>query len=165
MFNHHIEKNNQTSWHYVPDEKSFVVVANENIKPGEEIAVSYGIKSSSRFLHYYGFVPEHNNHESIPIPLVLNKADPLLETKEKLVGEKLEIRTLQFFPEADYVCYSNDKVMSHLRFIEFKGDPQRLNAVFLQFRQKCSSCTNLLKRRNLQRYVFQAYRVTMSTLR
>eukprot|EP01022_Parablepharisma_sp_SALTPOND_P035971 TRINITY_DN971_c0_g1_i1.p1 TRINITY_DN971_c0_g1~~TRINITY_DN971_c0_g1_i1.p1 ORF type:complete len:476 (-),score=32.41 TRINITY_DN971_c0_g1_i1:16-1443(-) len=127
MFNHYIEKRDQTTWRYVPDEKSFVVIAKKDIKQGEVISLNYGAKPSSQFLHYYGFVPEYNEYESVPIPLALNKTDPLLEVKQNLIGNKLETLRLQCFPEASQFCYSNYKLMSYLRFIEYKGYPQQLS--------------------------------------
>ena len=136
MFNHHIEKNDQTSWHYVPTEKCFAITAREEIVAGEAIAVNYGSKCSSRFLHYYGFIPDNNTYESVPIEIALDKADPLLAEKLKIIGNEptnLSIRELPFFPESAYLCCENDYVMSYLRFVVYSDNPLRLHAVLLKF--------------------------------
>ncbi len=91
--------------------------------------MNYGTKCSGRFLHYYGFLPATNSYESVLLDLVLAPADPMLVAK-KLVADSLVLRRLPFFPDADYLCYPNDKVMSYLRFIEFSGDVALLNQVF-----------------------------------
>lgn len=40
MFNHHIEKTWQTTWHYDSDMKTFVVTAREDIPRGEAVCKS-----------------------------------------------------------------------------------------------------------------------------
>ena len=131
MFNYSIDNHNQTYWHYISMEKSFIVVAKENIKKGEEIFVDYGTKCSSRFLQYYGFIPENNKYEYVPIALKLDKDDSLLKDKQKILGiDTIEIRELRFSLCKDWPHHKNDKVISYLRLIEYKGDPKNLNTVY-----------------------------------
>lgn len=130
MFNYHCEKKNQTYWCYVSAEQAFTIVAQKNISKGEVISVNYGTKCSSRYLHYYGFIPENNLHESVPISLKLHKDDPLLEEKQRMLEtDTMELRKLEFAVSDCWPLNKNDKVMSYLRFIEYKGDPKALSNV------------------------------------
>ena len=75
-------------------------------------------------------MPNNNTYESVPIPLSLNKDDPILKEKQKLLGfDKLDIRTIQCFPFHDYMNSTNEKILSYLRFIEYAGEPHKLSAV------------------------------------
>lgn len=81
-------------------------------------------------MHYYGFIPENNNYISVPIKLVFDKNDPLLDIKQKILGiNTLEIRSLPFFPDLDYLGSQNEKVMSYLRLISFEGNSSALMQV------------------------------------
>jgi len=131
MFNYHCEKKDQTCWFYEPNEALFVVIAQRNISKGEPISVNYGTKSSSRYLHYYGFIPENNIYESVPIDLKLHKEDPLLEEKKRILNISImEVKRLEFAIKENLSLNKNDKIMSYLRFIEHNGDSKALSIVF-----------------------------------
>jgi hypothetical protein len=131
MFNYHTEKRDQTHWYYEPNEQAFIIIAQQPISKGEAISVNYGTKSSSRYLHYYGFIPENNIYESVPIDLQLHKEDPLLKEKQRILNiDTVEIRRLEFSMKENWLLNKNDKVMSYLRFIEYEGDSKILSTVF-----------------------------------
>lgn len=135
MFNYHYEKRGQTYWQYIQAEQCFIITAQISIRKGESISVNYGTKSSSRYLHYYGFIPENNTYEYVPIQLKLRKDDPLLKEKQQILRiDTMEIKNLNFAIKDHWSTNKSDKVMCYLRFIEYKGDVTTLSKVNLVVR-------------------------------
>jgi len=67
------------------------MVANREIKRGEELFDSYGEKCNWKFLHGYGFVLEDNECNTAPITIEIDPTDPLKTEKEMLISMKLEL--------------------------------------------------------------------------
>ena len=86
MLNH--KRPRQTHWNYDDSCNAFVVKGLSNIKKGEEVFDSYGIKCNSRFLLNYGFTVENNEDNEFKIILILNESSPYFKEKMAYLGGK-----------------------------------------------------------------------------
>jgi len=86
MLNH--KRPRQTHWNYDDSCNAFVVKGLANIKKGEEVFDSYGIKCNSRFLLNYGFTVENNEDNEFKIILILNESSPYFKEKMEYLGGK-----------------------------------------------------------------------------
>ena len=59
-----------------------------NVKKGQEVFDSYGIKCNSRFLLNYGFTVENNEDNEYKIILTLNETSPCFKEKMLFLGAK-----------------------------------------------------------------------------
>jgi histone-lysine N-methyltransferase SETD3 len=74
MLNH--KRPRQTHWNYDDTCNAFVIKGVSNVKKGDEVFDSYGIKCNSRFLLNYGFTVENNEDNEFKIILILNESSP-----------------------------------------------------------------------------------------
>ncbi|KAM7541038.1 hypothetical protein Aperf_G00000035739 [Anoplocephala perfoliata] len=117
MINH---KQGQITTDYDPVNRSLLFYAMESCQKNEEIFMDYGIRTSTEFLLYSGFVPETNRFHKVPIKLGLSKFDKLLELRNQVLGKlKLtsEISVLisaqeDSFPPANLIAFARVFVMN-----------------------------------------------------
>ena len=129
MFNYYTDKVGQTKWKYIPEEKAFTVMALKDIKRNEIVGLDYGEKASTTYLVYYGFIPENNILENVLIRSYLNKGDPMLKEKQKILcfsNQELALALRSCYMDWTNKPISNDKMMANLRFIVYKGDVKTL---------------------------------------
>lgn len=75
MFNTDTPKN--TFWHYDKARKGFVVEAHTDIRKGEQLFDTYGVKCNYRYFLYYGFVKSKNfKNNEFPLTLKISESDP-----------------------------------------------------------------------------------------
>ena len=86
MLNH--KRPRQTHWNFDDASNSFVIKGVSNVKKGQEVFDSYGIKCNSRFLLNYGFTVENNEDNEFKIILSLNESTPLFKEKITFLGGK-----------------------------------------------------------------------------
>ena len=86
MLNH--KRPRETYWNFDDACNSFVIKGAANIKKGEEVFDSYGIKCNSRFLLNYGFTVENNEDNEFKIILILNESSPFFKEKMAFLGRK-----------------------------------------------------------------------------
>ena len=84
---------------------------------------SYGRKSNTRFLLNYGFINLNNDANDLPLKLELNIEDPLFGDKIKALNG-YRWRNYNFM--GDYEENITAKIISFLRYIEFKGSSAQL---------------------------------------
>ncbi len=128
MLNHSFNKN--TKWSYDDNLNAFVFKSTRNIIKNEIVTDSYGIKTSDRYLFYYGFfLPEHhvieiNNKKlrknnklktlnSNEINLILEKLNLLLKDKKKYknLGEEFKLQKLILQTEIEILEQYNKKII------------------------------------------------------
>ena len=134
MFNYKYGSN-MTYWEYDETTNEFIVTATEVIKQGQEVRsplhlqifVSYGKKASSKFLLFYGFVPEENDKNVVEFPIFFNSTDSLKQLKEKAVACETNPRLLKANANTDDTLFQ--ELISYLRFVEFTGTPEDFTAV------------------------------------
>ena len=80
MCNHNRHSNQAT----FENDHSCLVVSND-LEPDAEITINYGIRSSGEFYIHNGFVPDEIPNDLVPLTIVLNKQDALLESRSKLL--------------------------------------------------------------------------------
>lgn len=80
MINHGEPAN--CEWFYDDDQKSFIMSASTDIKQGDEIVLSYGQKSNSKYFILYGFLNPSKEEDEVSVCLTLDSKDKLY--KEKL---------------------------------------------------------------------------------
>jgi len=124
MFNHHYDRVGETYWQYDDKDDAFVVQAVKPIKSGDPICENYGQKPNYRFLFYYGFIIENNPKNCVYMKIYYNSNDPANKTKSNMLGASPDyyIRSFKFFEKYGDHVETNEKLMSVLRLIEFKGD-------------------------------------------
>ena len=86
MLNH--KRPRQTHWNFDDASNSFVIKGVSNVKKGQEVFDSYGIKCNSRFLLNYGFTVENNEDNEFKIILSMNESSPLFKEKITFLGGK-----------------------------------------------------------------------------
>ena len=86
MLNH--KRPRQTHWNFDDESNSFIIRGVSNVKKGQEVFDSYGIKCNSRFLLNYGFTVENNEDNEFKIILILNESSPLFKEKMIFLGGK-----------------------------------------------------------------------------
>jgi histone-lysine N-methyltransferase SETD3 len=86
MLNH--KRPRQTHWNFDDASNSFIIKGVSNVKKGQEVFDSYGIKCNSRFLLNYGFTVENNEDNEYKIILNLNETSPLFKEKMEFLGNK-----------------------------------------------------------------------------
>ena len=86
MLNH--KRPRQTHWNFDDESNSFIIRGVSNVKKGQEVFDSYGIKCNSRFLLNYGFTVENNEDNEFKIILMLNESSPLFKEKMIFLGGK-----------------------------------------------------------------------------
>lgn len=67
------------------DPDLITAVATRDFSPGSELVISYGDKSSAEFLMSYGFVPSDGITEAAHISLSLQRDDPQLDLKARVL--------------------------------------------------------------------------------
>ena len=55
----------KTKWDYV-EKRGFFITATADIQKGEEVFISYGVKSSAEWFMNYGFI-DVNSHDQVPL--------------------------------------------------------------------------------------------------
>ena len=116
MLNH--KRPRQTHWNFDDACNSFVIKGAANVKKGEEVFDSYGIKCNSRFLLNYGFTVENNEDNEFKIILILNESSPYFKEKMAYLGGKNitkkfslvlnqgDKKNLQFFSFLRFILYN-----------------------------------------------------------
>ena len=111
MLNH--KRPRQTHWNFDDNSNSFVIKAVSNVKKGQEVFDSYGIKCNSRFLLNYGFTVENNEDNEFKIILNLNEASPLFKEKMIFLGGK------NYAKKFSLVINNPDKASPFFAFLRF----------------------------------------------
>ena len=116
MLNH--KRPRQTHWNYDDTCNAFVIKGVTNVKKGDEVFDSYGIKCNSRFLLNYGFTVENNEDNEFKIILILNESSPYFREKMEYLGGKnftkkfslvinqSDNKYLQFFSFLRFILYN-----------------------------------------------------------
>jgi histone-lysine N-methyltransferase SETD3 len=117
-----------THWNFNDSTNSFFIKSWSNIKKGDEVFDSYGIRSNKIFLLYYGFTIENNNsHNKFRIRLTLNNSYPFIKEKMMHLGYHHENR----FFELGLKLHDKKvkELFSLLRFILYdKEDFRNINS-------------------------------------
>ena len=103
----------QTHWNFDDTSNSFIIKAVTNVKKGEEVFDSYGIKCNSRFLLNYGFTVENNEDNEFKIILMLNETSPLFKEKMTFLGGK------NYSKKFSLVINSDSKIAPFFSFLRF----------------------------------------------
>ncbi len=112
MLNH--KRPRQTHWNFDDSCNSFVIKGAANVKKGEEVFDSYGIKCNSRFLLNYGFTVENNENNEFKIILILNESSPYFKEKMAYLGGK------NFAKKFSLVLnHSDNKIIQFFSFLRF----------------------------------------------
>jgi len=111
-------------WKYDNDMKAFTVIANEEIKRGEEVYLSYGHKDNRSFFLFYGFVIDDNENNFAYLNVNLSSDDRMKYFKDGLLD-------VNAFPRKCRLgCAVLNKhfyaTMSYLRFVEYEGEKEFL---------------------------------------
>lgn len=130
MLNHRRPK--QTSWSYNNEREGFIIESLENIKKGEQIYDSYGKKCNSRFFLHYGFIVMDNDGNEVAVKVNYNKDDPLLQLKEKFMGEKLELKTFRIM--ANFEETNVLEFFGYIRFVELT-EKEHLLKLYVTFQK------------------------------
>ena len=112
MLNH--KRPRQTHWNFDDTCNSFVIKGAANVKKGDEVFDSYGIKCNSRFLLNYGFTVENNENNEFKIILILNESSPYFKEKLAYLGGK------NFAKKFSLVLnHSDNKIIQFFSFLRF----------------------------------------------
>ena len=112
MLNH--KRPRQTHWNFDDECNSFVIKGAANVKKGDEVFDSYGIKCNSRFLLNYGFTVENNEDNEFKIILLLNESSPYFKEKVMFLGGKNLSKKF-----ALVINYSDNKMNQFFSFLRF----------------------------------------------
>lgn len=118
MFNHN--RPCQTKWYFDDNLKGFCIKATEEIKRGDQIYDTYGLKSNAEFFRNYGFLIPENERNTYAIRIKLEPTDPQYYIK-CLLAKALT-------PSHDFLIVEtlDDKLMfkfvSWVRFLVFDED-------------------------------------------
>ena len=112
MLNH--KRPRETYWNFDDACNSFVIKGAANIKKGEEVFDSYGIKCNSRFLLNYGFTLENNEDNEFKIILILNESSPFFKEKMAFLGRKNITKKFSLV-----LNQADNKIIPFLSFLRF----------------------------------------------
>lgn len=119
MFNHSSNKN--VEWGYNDEKKTFCLTTIADIKMGETINSSYGMRPNSDFFMHYGFLDTTNERKKIAALLNLEANDPNYQVKADLCdGNKfLHVELTEDF-------LAKTRALEWMRYVAFDGDMTRL---------------------------------------
>ncbi|MCQ2818149.1 MAG: SET domain-containing protein-lysine N-methyltransferase [archaeon] len=124
LLNH--KRPRQTQWYYDNNLNSFMISALTDISQGEEVYDSYGQKSNSRFLLYYGFCLEDNEINEYRLTINFPDNIPMYSIKRQLIESEFDF-TSRKFNLVDNIFESDlFELLSYLRFLLFDGDIELL---------------------------------------
>ena len=112
MLNH--KRPRQTHWNYDDACNAFVIKGVSNVKKGDEVFDSYGIKCNSRFLLNYGFTVENNEDNEFKIILILNESSPYFKEKMEYLGGKNYTKKFSLV-----LNHSDAKIIQFFSFLRF----------------------------------------------
>jgi histone-lysine N-methyltransferase SETD3 len=112
MLNH--KRPRQTHWNYDDTCNAFVIKGVSNVKKGDEVFDSYGIKCNSRFLLNYGFTVENNEDNEFKIILILNESSPYFKEKMEYLGGKNYTKKFSLV-----LNHSDAKIIQFFSFLRF----------------------------------------------
>ena len=112
MLNH--KRPRQTHWNYDDTCNAFVIKGVSNVKKGDEVFDSYGIKCNSRFLLNYGFTVENNEDNEFKIILILNESSPYFKEKMEYLGGKNYTKKFSLV-----LNHSDSKIIQFFSFLRF----------------------------------------------
>ena len=112
MLNH--KRPRQTHWNYDDTCNAFVIKGVSNVKKGDEVFDSYGIKCNSRFLLNYGFTVENNEDNEFKIILILNESSPYFKEKMEYLGGKNYTKKFSLV-----LNHSDAKIVQFFSFLRF----------------------------------------------
>ena len=112
MLNH--KRPRETHWNFDDACNSFVIKGATNVKKGEEVFDSYGIKCNSRFLLNYGFTVENNEDNEFKIILILNESSPFFKEKMAFLGRKNMTKKFSLV-----LNQADNKIIPFLSFLRF----------------------------------------------
>ena len=112
MLNH--KRPRQTHWNYDDACNAFVIKGVSNVKKGDEVFDSYGIKCNSRFLLNYGFTVENNEDNEFKIILILNESSPYFKEKMEYLGGKNYAKKFSLV-----LNLSDSKIIQFFSFLRF----------------------------------------------
>ena len=107
LLNH--SNNPNTTWYFNDSTNEFIVEATKNIKKNHEIYDSYGDKSNTRLVIYYGFSIPNNPHSELSFSY---KNKPITLTRYSNLDQELENNKLTKYKE-DIIKHLKDKLSSH----------------------------------------------------
>jgi len=113
-----------TLWGYSLKNNVFKLIAAQNIKRGDEISLYYGSRPAGKYLQEYGFIPKQYYYGISHITPTLQKSDPLLKEKQRLLGfseNRLSLFTTWFTILPENYNFLNQDVFSQFRFVAYKG--------------------------------------------
>ena len=113
MLNH--KRPRQTHWNFDDSCNAFIIKGVSNVKKGQEVFDSYGIKCNSRFLLNYGFTIENNEDNEFKIVLTLNESSPLFKEKIEFLENKNYSKKFALVINSS----SESKIMPFLSFLRF----------------------------------------------
>ena len=113
MLNH--KRPRQTHWNFDDSCNAFVIKGVSNVKKGQEVFDSYGIKCNSRFLLNYGFTIENNEDNEFKIVLTLNETSPLFKEKMEFLQNKNFSKKFALVINSS----SDNKIIPFLSFLRF----------------------------------------------
>ncbi|KAF7233186.1 hypothetical protein EG68_04838 [Paragonimus skrjabini miyazakii] len=108
MINH---KTGRVTTDFNPESGELIFYAMESTKPGDQIFMDYGARTSAEFLLFSGFVPAHNPHNHVRVTFGISNADPLGSKRRRI----LELIGL----EIPLVCHITDKTISLVDVLAF----------------------------------------------
>ena len=112
MLNH--KRPRRTHWNYDDACNAFVIKGVSNVKKGDEVFDSYGIKCNSRFLLNYGFTVENNEDNEFKIILILNESSPYFKEKMEYLGGKNYAKKFSLV-----LNLSDSKIIQFFSFLRF----------------------------------------------
>ncbi len=112
MLNH--KRPRQTHWNFDDTCNAFIIKSVTNVKKGDEVFDSYGIKCNSRFLLNYGFTVENNEDNEFKIILILNENSPYFREKMEYLGGKNFTKKFSLV-----INQSDNKILQFFSFLRF----------------------------------------------
>jgi len=86
ILNHKMPAN--TFWNFDDKTNSFFIKSKSNASRGEEVFDSYGIKSNSNYLFYYGFTINNSSYNKLKVDILLKlNDDQCFDIKQILLGK------------------------------------------------------------------------------
>ena len=78
-------------WYYDDQKNAFIISATQDIKKNEEVVVSYGQKSNTKYFIQYGFINLNKEDDEVSICLTLDSKDGLYKTKISMLPQGFQI--------------------------------------------------------------------------
>ncbi|KAF8568368.1 hypothetical protein P879_08924 [Paragonimus westermani] len=125
MTNH---KTGKVTTDFIVESGELIFYAMEPAKPGDQIFMDYGARTSAEFLLFSGFVPAHNPHNHVRATFGISNADPLGSKRKRmleLIGLEMSVHAVRFrhynlsSTHSPLVCHITDKASSLMDVLAF----------------------------------------------